>query len=232
LVLQLPIGSEGDFIGVVDLVGMRALVWRGETAIGEDYEVEEIPADLADAAQEAREALIETLADADDDIAHAYLEGDDISVEDLKAGIRRATLAAKLNPVLCGTAFKNKGVQPLLDAVIDFLPSPIDVGAVKGHSAKDESVEDFREPSESEPFAGVQTVREHFVGFRDLLGAFFCGNRLRCGFEMFVKVSITRHSGALRDFRRFAERETGVELDAFFDNWLYRRGKPVWPLDG
>ena len=155
LVLQLPIGSEGDFIGVVDLVGMRALVWRGETAIGEDYEVEEIPAELADAAAEAREALIETLADADDDIAHAYLEGEDISVQDLKAGIRRATLAAKLNPVLCGTAFKNKGVQPLLDAVIDFLPSPIDVGAVKGHSAKDESIEDFREPSESEPFAGL-----------------------------------------------------------------------------
>jgi elongation factor G len=155
LVLQLPIGAEGDFIGVVDLVGMRALVWRGETVIGEDYEVEEIPADLADAAAAAREALIETLADADDDIAHAYLEGEDISVADLKAGIRRATLAAKLNPVVCGTAFKNKGVQPLLDAVIDFLPSPIDVGAIKGHHARDESIEDFREPSESEPFAGL-----------------------------------------------------------------------------
>jgi elongation factor G len=155
LVLQLPIGAEGDFIGVVDLVGMRALVWRGETAIGEDYEVEEIPAELADAAAAAREALIETLADADDDIAHAYLEGEDISVADMKAGIRRATLAAKLNPVVCGTAFKNKGVQPLLDAVIDFLPSPIDVGAIKGHNAKDESLEDSREPSESEPFAGL-----------------------------------------------------------------------------
>ncbi|HKY58216.1 MAG TPA: elongation factor G, partial [Aeromicrobium sp.] len=155
LVLQLPIGAEGDFIGIVDLVEMNAKVWRGETAVGEDYVVEEIPADLAGAAEQAREALIETLADADDDIAHAYLEGEDISVADLKAGIRRATLAAKLNPVLCGTAFKNKGVQPLLDAVIDFLPSPIDVGAVKGHSAKDESVEDTREPSESEPFSGL-----------------------------------------------------------------------------
>jgi elongation factor G len=155
LVLQLPIGAEGDFIGVVDLVGMRALVWRGETAIGEDYEVEDIPADMAEAAAEAREALLETLADADDDIAHLFLEGEDISVEDLKAGIRRATLAAKLNPVVCGTAFKNKGVQPLLDAVIDFLPSPIDVGAIKGHNAKDESLEDSREPSESEPFAGL-----------------------------------------------------------------------------
>lgn len=155
LVLQLPIGAEADFIGVVDLVGMRALVWRGETAIGEDYEVEEIPAELADKAAEAREALLETLADADDEIAELYLEGGDISVEDLKAGIRRATLSASLNPVLCGTAFKNKGVQPLLDAVIDFLPSPIDVGAVKGHDAKDESQDDFREPSEDAPFAGL-----------------------------------------------------------------------------
>jgi len=155
LVLQLPIGSEGDFIGVVDLVEMNAKVWRGETAVGEDYAVEEIPADLADKAAEAREFLLETLADADDDIAHAFLEGEDISVADLKAGIRRATLAALLNPVVCGTAFKNKGVQPLLDAVIDYLPSPIDVGAVIGHSAKDESVEDSREPSESEPFSGL-----------------------------------------------------------------------------
>ena len=155
LVLQLPIGAEGDFIGVVDLVEMNAKVWRGETQMGEDYEIEAIPADLADAAAEGREHLLEVLSDADDDIAMAFLDGEDISVEDLKAGIRRATLAAKLNPILCGTAFKNKGVQPLLDAVIDYLPSPIDVGAVKGHNAKDESIEDFREPSESEPFAGL-----------------------------------------------------------------------------
>ncbi|TCI96462.1 elongation factor G [Aeromicrobium sp. IC_218] len=155
LVLQLPIGAESDFIGVVDLVGMRALVWRGETAIGEDYAVEEIPADLADAAAEAREALLETLSDVDDEIAEKFLEGEDISVDELKAAIRRATLGTKLNPVLCGTAFKNKGVQPLLDAVVDFLPSPIDVGAVKGHSAKDESVEDTREPSDEAPFSGL-----------------------------------------------------------------------------
>ncbi len=155
LVLQLPIGAESDFIGVVDLVGMRALVWRGETAIGEDYTVEEIPADLADAAAEAREALLETLSDVDDEIAEKYLEGEELSVDELKAAIRRATLGTKLNPVLCGTAFKNKGVQPLLDAVVDFLPSPIDVGAVKGHDAKDESVEDTREPSDEAPFSGL-----------------------------------------------------------------------------
>jgi elongation factor G len=155
LVLQIPIGAESDFLGVVDLVGMRALTWRGETTIGEDYTVEDIPADLADAAAEGREALLETLSDVDDEIAEKYLEGEDISVEELKAAIRRATLAAQLNPVLCGTAFKNKGVQPLLDAVVDFLPSPIDVGDVKGHDAKDESVEATRPPSEDAPFAGL-----------------------------------------------------------------------------
>lgn len=155
LVLQLPIGAESDFLGVVDLVGMRALTWRGETTIGEDYTVEEIPAELADAAAEGREALLETLSDVDDAIAEKFLDGEDIPVDELKAAIRRATLAAELNPVLCGTAFKNKGVQPLLDAVVDFLPSPIDVGDVKGHDAKDETVEDTRPPSEDAPFAGL-----------------------------------------------------------------------------
>jgi elongation factor G len=155
LVLQLPIGAEADFLGVVDLVEMRALTWRGETVVGEDYTVEEIPADLADAAAEARENLLETLADADDAFAEKYLEGEDITVEELHAAIRRATLAAKLNPVLCGTAFKNKGVQPLLDAVVQYLPSPLDIEAVVGHSPRDESVEDTRQPSDSEPFAGL-----------------------------------------------------------------------------
>ncbi|KAA1374743.1 elongation factor G [Aeromicrobium fastidiosum] len=155
LVLQVPIGAEGDFIGVVDLIGNRALVWRGETAIGEDYTIEEIPADLADEAAAARTEMIETLADQDDEFAEAYLDGAEITPELLKPAIRRATLAAKLNPVLCGTAFKNKGVQPLLDAVIDFLPSPIDVGAITGLDPRDETKTDTREPNESEPFAAL-----------------------------------------------------------------------------
>jgi elongation factor G len=155
LVLQVPIGAEGDFIGVVDLIGNRALVWRGETAIGEDYTVEEIPADLVDTAAEARTEMIETLADQDDEFAEAYLDGAEITPELLKPAIRRATLAAKLNPILCGTAFKNKGVQPLLDAVIDFLPSPLDVGAITGLDPRDETVTDTREPNESEPFAAL-----------------------------------------------------------------------------
>ncbi|MDZ5663015.1 elongation factor G [Nocardioides sp. zg-1308] len=156
LVLQLPIGAESDFIGVVDLVEMHAKVWRGETEMGEDYTVEEIPADLADKAAEYREKLVETLAEADDDIMEVYLEdGDVFDVPTLKAAIRRATLADKLNPILTGTAFKNKGVQPLLDAVVDYLPSPLDVDAIVGHKPNDEDTEILRQPSDAEPFSGL-----------------------------------------------------------------------------
>ncbi|MFJ9390316.1 elongation factor G [Nocardioides sp. NPDC101246] len=156
LVLQLPIGAESDFIGVVDLVEMHAKVWRGETEMGEDYVIEEIPADLADKAAEYREKLVETLAEADDDIMEVYLEeGDVFDVPTLKAAIRRATLADKLNPILTGTAFKNKGVQPLLDAVVDYLPSPLDVESIIGHDVKDEEIEVSRKPSDDEPFSGL-----------------------------------------------------------------------------
>jgi len=166
LVLQVPIGAESDFLGVVDLVGMRALTWRGETKIGEDYDVEEIPAVLQEQAAEWREKFLETLAEADDDIMEKYLEGEDISVEELEAAIRRATLADKVNPVLCGTAFKNKGVQPLLDAVVKYLPSPIDVGAVVGHKVNDEETPLEREPTEDAPFAGLayKIAADPFLG--------------------------------------------------------------------
>jgi elongation factor G len=155
LVLQIPIGAEGDFLGVVDLVQMRALTWRGETKMGEDYDVEEIPAALAEQAAEYREKFLETLAEADDDIMEKYLEGEDISVDELEAAIRRATLADKVNPVLCGTAFKNKGVQPLLDAVVKYLPSPLDIDGIQGHDAKDEEKVVVRQPSDDEPFSGL-----------------------------------------------------------------------------
>ncbi len=154
LVLQIPIGNESDFIGVVDLLGMRALVWRGETQMGEDYTVEEIPADLADQAAEWRQKLIETLADVDDEIAEAYLADEDLTVPMLKAAIRRATLADLINPVLTGSAFKNKGVQPLLDAVVDYLPSPLDVGEVTGLLQDGETLAE-RHPDESEPLAAL-----------------------------------------------------------------------------
>ncbi len=157
LVVQIPIGNEADFIGVVDLVGMRALTWRGETVKGQDYEVEDIPADLAADAASWREKLVETLADADDEFAELYLEldGAEPAEDDLIAAIRRATLSGAINPVLTGTAFKNKGVQPMLDAVIRYLPSPLDIGAVEGHKVGDEDTAMTREPKESEPFAAL-----------------------------------------------------------------------------
>ena len=154
LVLQIPIGLEGDHIGVVDLIGMRALTWRGETQKGDDYAIEEIPADLVDSANEWREKLIETLADVDDDVMLKYLEGEELSQDEIKAAIRRATIASKANPVLCGSAFKNKGVQPMLDAVIDYLPSPLDVPAIEG-TALDGETPLLRKPSNDEPFSGL-----------------------------------------------------------------------------
>jgi elongation factor G len=155
-VLQLPIGSEANFIGVVDLVRMRALTWRGETTIGEDYTVEEIPADMAEAAQAAHHALIEIVADYDDDLMEAYLTDEAaIDPELLEGAIRRAVLSSRITAVLCGSAFKNKGVQPLLDAVIAYLPAPTDVPAIDGFKPGDESVKIERHPSDSDPFAAL-----------------------------------------------------------------------------
>ncbi len=155
LVLQLPIGNEADFIGVVDLVAMKALTWRGETPLGEEYSIEEIPADLQAKAEEWREKLLETLSENDDAVMEKYLEGEELSVEEIKAGIRRATLAATVTPVLTGTAFKNKGVQPMLDAVISYLPSPLDVEGIEGHKVGDEEEVMSRKPSEDEPFSAL-----------------------------------------------------------------------------
>jgi elongation factor G len=155
-VVQLPIGSEANFIGVVDLINMRALTWRGETKIGEDYTVEEIPADLLEQAQEARHALIELVADYDDHMMEAFLTDEDsITPELLQDSIRRAVLASKITAVLCGSAFKNKGVQPLLDAVIAYLPSPLDVPAIIGFKSGDESVTIERHPTDEDPFAAL-----------------------------------------------------------------------------
>jgi elongation factor G len=155
LVLQLPIGTEADFIGVVDLVQMRALTWRGETVKGEDYTVEDIPATHVEAAREWRDRLFETIAEADDEMMELYLEGKEPEVDAMQAAIRRATIASKLTPVLCGTAFKNKGVQPLLDAVVSYLPSPADVPAIEGHAVDDEETVVVRKPSDAEPFSAL-----------------------------------------------------------------------------
>jgi elongation factor G len=155
LVLQIPIGAEADFRGVVDLVRMKALVWPEDTQKGEDYDVLEIPATHTEAAREWRDRLLETIAEADDAMMEKYLDGVEPEEDELRAAIRRATIAGKLTPVVTGSAFKNKGVQPMLDAVVAYLPSPLDVEAIEGHKVGDPSVVVLRHPTENEPFSGL-----------------------------------------------------------------------------
>ncbi|UOZ09642.1 elongation factor G [Amycolatopsis sp. WQ 127309] len=154
LVIQLPIGAENDFEGVVDLVRMKALTWRGEVQKGEDYSVEEIPAELAELAAEYREKLIETVSEADDTLMEKFLEGEELTEAEIKSGIRKLTITSQVFPVLAGSAFKNKGVQPMLDAVIDYLPTPLDVPAVEGLLPDGETVAS-RKASVDEPFAAL-----------------------------------------------------------------------------
>ena len=154
LVLQIPIGAEGDFIGVVDLIAMKALVWRTEGK-GDEYAVEEIPADLAAKAAEYRALLLEVLADADDAIMEMVLEDKEPTEIEIIAAIRRATLADKLNPILTGSAFKNKGVQPMLDAVVRYLPSPLDIGSITGFKPGKEEIAQTRQPDDKEPLSAL-----------------------------------------------------------------------------
>ncbi|MBO0806017.1 MAG: elongation factor G [Nocardiopsaceae bacterium] len=153
-VVQLPLGVESDFRGVIDLVQMKALVWHSEDK-GSTYDTEDIPADHADAAREWRDKLLETVAENDDEMMELYLGGEEPTEEQLVAAIRRATLSSAINPVLCGTAFKNKGVQPMLDAVVSYLPSPLDIPAIQGHDVKDEEKVVERHADPEEPFSAL-----------------------------------------------------------------------------
>ncbi|MER5397889.1 elongation factor G [Streptomyces sp. NPDC002599] len=161
IIMQLPIGAEMDFKGVVDLVRMKALVWSAEAAKGEMYDVVDIPATHAEAAEEYRGKLVETVAEHDDEIMELFLEGQEPTEEQLYAAIRRVTIASgksdgvTVTPVFCGTAFKNKGVQPLLDAVVRYLPTPLDVEAIEGHDVKDAELVVKRKPSEDEPLSAL-----------------------------------------------------------------------------
>ncbi|ANB00970.1 elongation factor G [Mycobacteroides chelonae CCUG 47445] len=155
LPIQLPIGAENDFEGIVDLVEMNAKVWRGETKMGEQYEVVEIPADLKDKADEYRAALLEAVAETDEELLEKYLGGEELTIDEIKAAIRKLTINSEAYPVLCGSAFKNKGVQPMLDAVIDYLPTPLDVGATTGHVPGKEEELITREPNTDEPFSAL-----------------------------------------------------------------------------
>ena len=160
LVIQLPIGFESTFEGVVDLVEMRALTWRGDSKgdveLGAKYDIEEIPADLIEKATEYRAALIETVAETDDALLQRFMDGDtDFSVAEIKAAIRKLTVSSQIYPVLCGSAFKNRGVQPMLDAVVDYLPSPLDVPATEGLDVRDETKVIERHPDPKDPFAAL-----------------------------------------------------------------------------
>ncbi|GAA1421992.1 elongation factor G [Agrococcus citreus] len=159
LVIQLPIGSESAFEGIVDLVEMKAKTWRGDSKgdvkMGAEYAIEEIPADLKEKAEEYRKALLETVAETDDALMEKYFEGEELSVAEIKAAIRKMTVASEIYPVLCGSAFKNRGVQPMLDAVVDYLPTPLDVPAIPGHDVRDEEVIIERHADREEPFAAL-----------------------------------------------------------------------------
>jgi elongation factor G len=153
--IQLPIGSESEFEGVVDLVEMNAKVWRGETKLGEKYDVVDIPAELAESAEEYRTKLLEIVAETDEELLEKYVGGEEITVEEIKAAIRKLTIASEIYPVLCGSAFKNKGVQPMLDAVVDYLPSPLDVPPATGHAPGHEELEVVRHATTDEPFSAL-----------------------------------------------------------------------------
>jgi len=153
-VIQLPWGVESDFRGVIDLVRMKAYLWESDDK-GATYSTVDIPADHADAAREWRDKLLETVAENDDEMMELYLEGTDPSEELLVAAIRRATIASAITPVLCGTAFKNKGVQPMLDAIVDYLPSPLDIPSIQGHAVGDEEQVVERHADVNEPFSAL-----------------------------------------------------------------------------
>ena len=154
LVMQLPIGAEDDFDGVVDLINMQAITWRGKTEIGTEGTIEEIPADLQEKAEEYREKLLEAVAESDEELMEKYFGGEELTIDEIKGAIRKMTVNSEIYPVFCGTAYRNKGVQPLLDAIVDYLPNPLDIGEVTGTSIDgDEQL--TRKPSVEDPFSAL-----------------------------------------------------------------------------
>src|ERR1700691_6180137 len=163
--IQIPIGQEAKFVGVVDLIAMKAIVWNDET-MGAEYVVEEIPENLKKKAEAFHAQLVETVAENDDEILHKFLEGEEITAAELKSSLRKSTIGLKVFPVVVGTSFKNKGVQPLLDAVVDYLPSPLDVGETHGTDPDNNGAEITRKPDDKEPFSGLafKIMADPFVG--------------------------------------------------------------------
>ena len=154
LVMQIPIGAEDNFDGVVDLLEMKALQWPGKVETGTPPQITEIPEDLKELAEEYREKLLETVAESDEELMEKYFGGEELTIEEIKGAIRKLTVNSEIYPVFCGTAYRNKGIEPILDAVVDYLPSPLDIGEVRGTSV-DGSEELFRKPSVEEPFSAL-----------------------------------------------------------------------------
>ncbi len=163
--IQLPIGAEDQFKGVVDLVEMKAVVWRDET-LGSEFDVMEIPADLVEKAHEYREKMIEAISEFDDQLFEKFIDGQAITTDEIRAGMRKATIALKIFPVICGSAFKNKGVQTMLDAVVDYLPSPLDIPPVEGSDIDDPEMKLTRRAADEEPFSALvfKIMTDPYVG--------------------------------------------------------------------
>ncbi|MGP8245114.1 MAG: elongation factor G [Bryobacteraceae bacterium] len=154
VMIQIPVGAEDQFKGIVDLVAMKAVIWRDET-LGAEFDIVDIPADLVEKAKEYRDKLVEAVSEFDDHLFEKFINGEALTVEEIQAGIRKATLAMKIFPVICGSAFKNKGVQTMLDAVVDYLPSPLDIAAVVGTDVDNLAVKVTRKASDDEPFSAL-----------------------------------------------------------------------------
>src|SRR3954469_610084 len=205
--VQLPIGSEDAFSGCIDLITMKAIMFSGD--VTEVPDIEEIPADLKDAAAEARDQMIQSLADLDDPIAAKYLEGQDITEAELKAVIRKSTINVKMIPVLAGTALRNKGIHPLLDAVIDFLPSPADVPPVTGVDPRNTSEKLTRAPKNNEPFSALAFKIAMDDGRKVVFMRVFSG-MLEPGFEL-LNVRTNRKEKVARLFRVHANKRERLE---------------------
>jgi elongation factor G len=185
LAIQLPVGQEAAFKGAIDLLEMNAIVWLDE-GLGAEFEIREIPPELKKKATAFHNQMVETIVENDDDLLHKYMEGETITTAELKASLRKSVIAMKLFPVLCGSAFKNKGVQPLLDAVVDYLPSPADIPPVKGHDPSDPKVELQRRAADDEPFCALafKIMSDPFVGQLAFIRVY--SGRLKTGDHVFI----------------------------------------------
>ncbi len=209
IAIQIPIGQEDKFRGVIDLVEMKAIVWKDET-IGAEYHTEEIPEDLKKKAEAFHTQLVETVAENDDELLHKFLEGEKITAPELRASLRKSTIELKVFPVVVGTAFKNKGIQPLLDAVVDYLPSPLDAGEVTGVNPDKPTEVVVRHPSDSDPFAALafKIMADPFVGQLTFIRVY--SGQLKSG-ESVMNARTQRHERIGRLLKMHANKREDIQ---------------------